>query len=244
MGITDDLGISGSIPKIDLTGILSSSWIYIAIIFIVGLLLLVGAAIFFFYLTYTKKVVLFENISGQGFQVVLKTRARIVRLGNGGEELLKTLYGRHIFSPNGKKMGKNTYWFAKAQDGYFFNVVLGDLDAKKGMLDIEPIDRDVRLLHVAIDRLSQQDYGKTNKWEKIAFVGSMFVFLVILILGAWFLIGALKEAIGPFANSAKLTLEVQEANLRMTERLESMMGQAGMVNLNPGGTNTGLTPAG
>ncbi len=65
-------------------------------------------------------------------------------------------------SAYGRKMGKNTYWYAKAQDGYLYNFLLGDLDAKRAMLDIEPIDRDVRMFHVALDRLSNDTYGKES----------------------------------------------------------------------------------
>jgi len=47
MGILDDLGVGESIPKIDITGFFSASWIYIAIIVVVGIIL-VGLAISFY----------------------------------------------------------------------------------------------------------------------------------------------------------------------------------------------------
>ena len=72
MGILNELGIGDKIPSIDLTGFLSSSWFYIAIIVFIGILFIIGIAIFLFLLTYKKKIVIFENISGQGYQPVLK----------------------------------------------------------------------------------------------------------------------------------------------------------------------------
>ena len=176
MGITSDLGVN--IPKIDITGLVSNTWVYVFITGVIGVILIGIAIAIFFYFTYSRKIILFENISGQGYHVCLKTRARIVRLGNGGEELLKTLVGGHYVSAYGRKMGKNAYWYAKAQDGYWYNIILGDLDAKRGMLDIEPIDRDVRMFHVALDRLSHLTYGKTSFMEKYGNVMIAFIFLM------------------------------------------------------------------
>ena len=118
MGIVDDLGVSDSIHKIELTGFLSNTWMYVVIIVFIGIIFVMGLVIFLFFATYKKKIVLFENIAGQGYQPVLKTRARIIKLGVGGVELLKTLSGGHFVSAYGRKMGKNTFWYCKGQDGY------------------------------------------------------------------------------------------------------------------------------
>ena len=244
MGMASDLGVSGIIPKIDLTGILSSSWIYVFIIGVLGFILMIGVGITLFFKTYNKKIILFENVAGQGYQPVLKTRARVIRLGVGGEEVFKTLAGGHFVSAYGRKMGKNTYWYAKAQDGYWYNVILGDLDAKQGMLDIEPIDRDVRMFHVAIDRLSQQTYGKTSFFEKYGVHMMMFAFLVVLILGMWFIVGKIGDDVAPLGKATETSLKVQETNMKITARLESVARALGKevkdIDLE---TSSGLKPA-
>jgi hypothetical protein len=240
MSFLGDLGVNA--PKINLTGALSSTWVYVLIIAIVGLLIVIGTIVFFFFLTYKKKVILFENISGQGYQPVLRTRARIVKLGIGGEELLKTFAGGHYISAYGRKMGRNTYWYAKGQDGYWYNIVLGDLDAKQGILDVEPIDRDVRMFHVALDRLSHQTYGKTNTLDKVLFYGSMFLFLIILVLGMWFIVGKIGEATAPLAQSQELNIKMQEAHTQTIQKLDSLIRAMGaMPEKFEGGS--GLKPA-
>jgi len=243
MGILDELGVSENIPAIDLTGILSSSWIYIFIIVMVGLTLIIGVGLMLFLTTYKRKIVLFENIAGQGYQPVLKTRARIVKLGIGGEELLKTLAGGHYVSAYGRKMGKNVYWYAKGQDGYWYNVILGDLDSKQAMLDIEPIDRDVRMFHVALDRLSNQTYNKTSFLEKHAVHMILFVFLVVLILGLWFIVGKIGEAVAPLSMAADSSVKIQEANVKITGQLEAIARALGhnIDDITTGGS--GLEPA-
>jgi len=235
MGTLDELGVN--IPSIDITGFLSSTWIYIAVIVFVGILLIAGVVTLLFFLTYKKKIVIFENISGQGYQPILKTRARVLKLGVGGEEILKTLIGGIFISAYGRKMGKNTYWYAKGQDGYLYNIVLGDLDAKQAVLDVEPIDRDVRMFHVALDRLSHQTYGKTNFLEKYGIHIMLFVFLVTLVLGMWFIVGKIGEAVAPLSQSAELSMQIQESNAVLISKLESVVNNLGRT----GGS--GLIPA-
>lgn len=242
MGILNDLGVSGSIPgipKINITGFLSSTWIYVLIIVVIGIVLLVGVSLFLFFKTYNKKVVLFENISGQGYQPILKTRARTINLGVGGEEILKTLNGKFV-TAYGRKMGKNTFWFAKGQDGYWYNIVLGDLDSKRAMLDIEPIDRDVRMFHVALDRLSHQTYGKNSFLEKYGIHLLLFVFLITLILGMWFIVGKIGDAVAPLSSATQQSVELQQANAEITSKLASIIDKLGIKST----TSSGLTPAG
>lgn len=223
-------------PNINITGFLSSTWIYIFIIGAIGFLLIVTIALILFFRTYNRKIILFENVSGLGYQPILKTKARIVKLGVGGEELLKTLSGGHYVSAYGRKMGKNTYWYCKGSDGYWYNIILGDLDTKMAMLDIEPVDRDVRMFHVALDRLSHMTYGKESWLQKHAVHLLLFVFLVVLILGMWFIIGKVGQATSALSSTADTNKEVLEA-------LKGVLQGASNIQAQTGGS-TGLIPAG
>ncbi|MHA1989237.1 MAG: hypothetical protein ACW98D_21655 [Promethearchaeota archaeon] len=242
MGMLDDLGVGGTLPKIDLS-FLSSSWIYVVIIFMIGLILVIGVALFLFFTTYKKRIVLFENISGQGYQPVLKSRARVIKIGVGGAEVLKTLVGGHFVSAYGRKMGKNIYWYAKGQDGYWYNVVLGDLDAKQGMLDIEPIDRDVRMFHVAIDRLSQATYNKRKWMEKYGVHMMLFLFLIVLVLGMWFIVGKIGDAVAPLGQSSQNALEIQKMNVQITNQLDNIARSLGK-EIQITNKTSGIVPAG
>jgi len=201
------LGTGVIIPDINITGWLANTWFYIAIIVILGIILIVTLVLVFFYMTYNKKIVFFENISGLGFQVVRKSRARSLKVSTSGEELLK-LIGGSLMSAYGRKMGKNTYWYAKGEDGYWYNFVLGDLDAKMAILDVEPIDKDVRMFHVATARINQNTYGKTGFWEKHGQQVVAFIFLFILIIGMWILIGQIKSAATSLAKTSETNAQV------------------------------------
>lgn len=241
MGLLEDAGM-GAISKIDLTGFLSSSWIYVFLIVVVGLALIVGVGIFLFIITYNRKVEFYENISGRGYQRTAAMRARIIKIGKGGEEIMKTLFGDAYLTAHGQKMGRNLYWFAKGSDGYWYNVVLGDLDTASNILDIEPIERDVRFFQVALDRLSNATYNKVKFFEKYAVHLLLFLFLVVLILGMWFIVGKIGEAVAPLQQSAETALKVQEANSLITSRLDSLLRTMGVVNKSLGSTS-GLVAA-
>lgn len=206
--MVDIFGANIPTPEIDLTGFLSSSWIYVFFVSVIGLILVVSVALLLFYKTYNRKIVVFENIAGKGYQKSQTTRARIIKLGVGGEELLKTLAGGTYLSAYGRKMGRNLYWYAKGTDGYLYNVTLGDLDTKLNMLDIEPVDRDVKMFRVALDRLSNMTYGKTSFLEKYGVHMMLFLFLIVLMLGMWFIVGKVGEATSALANTAQTNEEV------------------------------------
>jgi len=149
------------------TGLGSGSWFW-AVLFIMFAVVLCSVAYFLIQLfSYNRKIVVFENIAGQGFQPVYKDSAKLVKLGDGGEELLYLRKKKVYRTAYGRKMGKNVYWFVIGQDGYWYNSILGDLDAKMGMLDIEPIDRDMRYMHVAVRK------NITERYRKIGFMENM-----------------------------------------------------------------------
>ncbi len=235
--MTNIFGFEVDTPSVDFSGFLSSSWIYVAIIAVIGAVLIGIISIALFFSTYNKRIVLFENISGAGYQPVLKSRARIVKLGVSGEEILKVMKGGTYVSAYGRKMGKNTYWFAKGQDGYWYNFLLGDLDTKLAMLDIEPVDRDVRMFHVAMDKLSHMNYGKNSLLEKYGIHIMLFFFLAIMLIGFYVIAGQIKEGIAASTTGA-------EINQKTIELADKVLTKIDSINRGVDSGTSGLTPAG
>jgi len=200
------------------------SWLLIAVIFI---FFLAGAIIIYIVTMnkqYNKKIILFENISGQGYQLVKRDRARLVRVGDGGEEILFLKKLKVYRTAYGKKMGKNTYWFAKGQDGYWYNIVLGDLDAKMGMLDIEPIDRDMRYMHVAIRKNIQERYRKINFMEKYGTMVMNSVFLLIMLIGIWVLLAKVGDVSKANAMAMQTAQQVMEKSNEILQSVGNVCG--------------------
>jgi len=232
--MADILGVNIDIPKLNISGALSGSWIYIVIIGLVGLVVIAAIAIILFMRTYNRKVIFFENISGQGYQPIMRTRARVIKLGRSGEEVLKTLAGGQLLSAYGRKMGRRTYWYAKGQDGYWYNFLLGDLDAKFAILDIEPVDRDVRMFHLGVDKIATQDYAQKKGFlEKYGIQMLVLVFLIIFLIGLFGIAGKINEGLKAMSNpdTARVTQETAELLNKIVTKIDSVQrgGDSGIV---------------
>lgn len=172
--------------------------------------------------TYNRKIVVFENIAGQGYQVVYKDKARLVNIGDGGEELLWLKKKKVYRTAYGRKMGKNEYWFAIGQDGYWYNFLLGDLDAKMGMLDIEPIDRDMRYMHVAIRKNITERYRKIGIMEKYGTIIFSGLFIIIMTFALWLLIDQIGELINQASGVVEGAKKVMDPTLKALSYADSV----------------------
>jgi len=177
---------------------------------------------------YNRKIIVFENVSGQGFQPVYRDKARLVKLGDAGEELLYLKKKKVHRTAYGKKMGRNTYWFAIGQDGYWYNIVLGDVDAKMGMLDVEPIDRDMRYMHVAIRKNIQDRYRKQSLMDKYGSFIMNGLFLIIMLAGVWFLLDKVGDISSAISGSIDAAKEVTEATKNIVSSLDNICGGSGI----------------
>jgi hypothetical protein len=169
----------------------------------------------------------FENISGRGYQLAGRNSARIIAIGDGGEELLLLRKGKRYRTAYGLKMGRNEYWFAKGQDGYMYNVVLGDLDAKMGTLDIEPIDRDMRYMHVAIRKNIQDRYKKISALQQYAPIIISFVFVIIILIATWLLISKVGDLIHIASQNIEASKPLAEKTGELIGKLDSICSGGG-----------------
>jgi len=231
MGFLDSVGLGGRLDGF--TSSLAGLGTGMMWMFIVFLALCVGGVIFYFiwdWLSYKKKIVLFENLGGRQYVMSGTDRAKVIRVGDGGEEILKLKKRKCFRTAYGRKMAKNTYWFAVGQDGYWYNIVLGDLDAKKGELDIEPIDRDMRYMHVAIRKNIQQRYHKEKFMDKYGVWLMSGIFLLIMIGGLWFLIDKMAEISSSNAGVLDATGKLVSKSADLITAIERMQtGGSGLV---------------
>lgn len=207
INMPDVSGVGNSITTIILVGLV--------VLLIVGIGAF-GIWAYFQRKMYNKKIIVFENIGNMGYQKTGEDTARLIKVGDGGEEILLLRDRKTYKTAYGKKMGKDTYWFAVGQDGYWYNIVLGDLDAKMGMLDIEPIDRDMRYMSVAIRKNISERYKKIGFMEKYGTIVANSIFLIIMLVGVWFLIDKMASAI-------KILVDALTQNKEMLELMKTSL---------------------
>lgn len=214
--------IAGMETGIDLPNLAISTWgVYLMIGFAVIVTLGITAVVLWWYFNkrlYKFNIAVFENISGQGWQNTMTDTAKYLRLSKDGTEVFWLRKKKMPLTAYGKKMGPNKYWFAIGQDGGWYNIVLGDLDAKMGTLDIEMVDRDIKYVSVAMRKNAAENYGakitfmdKYGSWMMGGFV------LIILFAGIWFIL----EQIGVIAS--QLAVAAQEF-AKTTEPIMKALG--------------------
>jgi len=206
-------------------------------VFVVAFITMGVFALLYYWRVYKYKVVIFENIAGRGYFPSAKDKARLIRIGKSGEEIL-WLKNKKLPAPayGSRKMGTNTYWFAIGQDGYLYNIVLGDLDAKMGMLDIEPIDRDVRGFYVANQRNIEQRYSIMDAFSKYAPLVISGMLVLALLIGGWFMLDKIAEISGTASSTAKSILPAYQ---ELADKLGAITARLESIN-----TGTGIVPAG
>jgi len=221
----DTMGVS--IPT-TINNFFGGTTLLILILVIVIMASSIGIWLFINWRTYNKKIIIFENIAGQGFQPVFKDSARLIKIGDGGEELLYLKKKKTYKTAYGKKMGKNTYWFARGQDGYDYNILLGDLDAKMGMLDIEPVDRDLRYMNVAIRKSITERFRKIGFMEKYGATVVYGVFFIIVTFALWLLIDQIGQLLGQAISAVEASGETVEYANKIISKLDAMSGGSGI----------------
>lgn len=195
-----------------------------------GIIIAVVVYLIVDYLSYKYKIIFFENVAGQGYSQTGRDIAKLIKLGNGGERVLYLKKRKTYLSAYGQKMGKNTYWFVIGQDGYAYNSTLGDFDAKRGELDIEPIDRDMRYMHVALRRNIEDRYKKQNFMDKYGTYIMNLIYIFIIFGGTWFIL----DKIGEIASQLSGTLTATIPTIQdLTEKLGQIAGS--MNNICTGG---------
>jgi len=96
--------------------------------------------------------------------------------------------------------------------GIIFYLV--DLDAKFGILDIEPVDRDVRMFHLGVDKIAERDYAEKKSFmEKYGVQMMVLVFLVIFLVGLFVISGKISEGLMAMSNPETARMNQETAEL-------------------------------
>jgi Na+-transporting methylmalonyl-CoA/oxaloacetate decarboxylase gamma subunit len=73
--------------------------------------------------------------------------------------------------------------------------------------------------------------------EKYGVQLMMFAFLIVLILGMWFIVGKIGDAVAPLGAAAEQSVKIQEANAGITNTLSNIVSKLGIPD------SSGLKPA-
>lgn len=201
------------------------NWALILIIVLFFVALSITLYVVYMKKLYNKKIIVFENIAGQGYQPTYKDTAKVVKMGDSGEELLFLRKKKVYRTAYGRKMGINTFWFCVGStDGLWYNVVLGDLDTKLHMLDIEPTQQEIRFLNVAIRKNIQERYRKVKFMEKYGTIMLSGLFMLIMVIGIFILLKKMGEIASTINLGIEQANEVLKVASQIINRVQEVQG--------------------
>ncbi len=181
------------------------------------------------YLKFNKKIVILEDVQGSDdLEPIGKDRATLVKVGRSGMEVLFLKKRKKYIGAYGKRMGKNTYYFAIGPDGYWYNVTLGSLTQGMKTVKIKPTNVNMRYQNEGLMQTIKDRYDKTTFWEKyggmVAFVGLIAVtgIMIYLIFDKWI------ELAGSVNNAIEAAASVQEGTREIIGALDSLKGSGGI----------------
>jgi len=214
--------------KLSFSSIATGVGMFITFLIITAVL---GVVLFFVFrmLRYNKTVIIFEDVAGQGLTITGKDRGMLVKVGDEGAEVLYLQKRKVYRTAYGHKTGKNTFWFAIGEDGYWYNIIPGDLNTKLRELEVNPTDVRMRYLHSGIKR------NMKDRFEKITFLqkyGGMIMFIMTIAVAGvmqWLLFDKYLQIAGAVEGAIDKAVEVQEATRQIIGGLDALKGTGSIV---------------
>lgn len=180
---------------INVAGILNSAgWL------VAGIIVLAAIGIGF-WLWYNKKifaktVTRFEVI-GNRYEPTLRDNAKIVKLGHGGFEVLYWKKAKVYRIAFGERIGKNTYYFFVAPDGYEYNGVLGNQITTDGKIPVITANPAMRAQYTALEKqINDLHDQKQGFWDKYGNWVLSVGFVLIIGIFAWLIYKEWAASIG------------------------------------------------
>lgn len=133
--------------------------------------IVIGCIAWFTYWYYTRKqwnktITRFE-IVGDRYEPIFRDKAKIVKIGKGGFEVLYYKKAKVYRIAFGERIGKNHYYMFMAPDGYEYNGYLGKQITTDGRIPIITTNPSMRAQYTALEKYIDLLHGnKPGFWDK------------------------------------------------------------------------------
>jgi len=127
---------------------------------------------------YRRKIPIYSNINGKT-ERSLSDKARIVKLGTGGEIVWYLKKKKRMIVPGIKQTGRQVFPHFETEDGDLINFDFGNLDFKLRQMGVNFTDPAMRMARVNIQR------NTTKKYQKVTFMdkyGTIMIFTIHIII--------------------------------------------------------------
>lgn len=214
--------VTAYITGIDWIGFLG--WIFL-------FLILIGFSLFviFYYRDkkiFNKRITAFEEIGGY-WEPTYRDRAKVVKLGKGGFEILYLKKLKTWRIAYGGRVGKNDYYFFIMPDGYWYNGKLGAgikrMDETGGLVEVRTTNPLMRAQYTALEKQIDMLSGeKINFLDKYGgwILGGVFVLITGVLL--WLMFREFSSAMSQLKGYHEGMKTLTEAMTKLIENSRMM----------------------
>lgn len=171
-------------------------------------------------------VVITETINNLT-QITGRDRARMIKFGDGGEEIFFLKRRKKYRAGYGKRIGRNQIMWSIGEDGNWYNTTLGNFDKKLLEVGVIPVDRDVRLANSSIRKginMRYDDKGWMDKYQGFIYA-SMFFFIILAFAGLmWFAFDKLQDVNSANLQAIETSKEVMELASETLSNIDNIRG--------------------
>lgn len=220
--------ISEYLPNVDF-----ASFNVVILVFIVTVVLAIFSGVLIFmmvrFMKFNKRIIILEDVAGSDdLEPVGKDRAMSVKVGTGGLEVLYLKKRKVYRGSYGKRMGKNTYYFAIGSDGYWYNVTLGSLNKGMEKVAIRPTKVNMRYQNESLSEIIEKRYNQEGFWQKYGQVVISVIFIAFITIMSYFLFDAFRDAAGTVERAAQITGQVADKLGEVVGGLDSLKASGGI----------------
>ena len=225
MAGTDIAGAASAlIPKFSATTIYTIIfWGLLALV--IMMIMGFGAWWYIDVLRYKRKIPIYADVAGRPTRVAID-RARVVKLGQGGEEVWYLKKRKQQIPPASIAMAKDEYWHYIKEDGDLINFGIENLNVIAKKAGIHFTNADMRYARSNIQRNLKDKYNKVTFMDKY---GTVMIFTVHIIIVTVMFVWILKDF-------SKVAASLDSA----IKNAADLVKAASIAN---GGGATGLVPA-
>jgi len=196
-------------------------WFVVAMI----VLIIVGVGTYFLirYLKFNKKVIIMEDVQGSDdLEPIGRDKAMLVKVARSGMEVLYLRKKKTYKGAYGKRMGKNTYYFAIGPDGYWYNITLGSLEKGMTKVGIKPTPVNMRYQNEALQEIIKQRYTDTSWIQKYGPMLAFVTLIVIFGVMAYLLMDKFADVGGLTNSNLEVVKEVQIETKKIISALDTL----------------------
>jgi len=190
---------------------------------------IIGAGVFIYIRRrmFNKTIVIFEDVANRGLEPVARDRARLLKIGKEGEQVLYLMKHKVYRVAYGYKMGRNEYWFAIGDDGYWYNFELGELNRELNSVGVTPTSVNMRYAYTSIGQAIKDRYDKPSFWERYGNLIISFMFIAIIGVFAFLIFREFSTIMGGANQALESSAKVMEQAERVLGAIDNLQSSGG-----------------